>query len=136
MGMVFGGVPCSQAPLLCSLHHKTASQWATLRLFPLPQCLWDMGRGWRLEVQDPADDWGSPNSAAPSSFTLPLQHATPGFHNFTTCFRLFFGLHLQSIPGKQHIVPVSPFFHFLSQLFALYWVRSVVTLKILTYMFS
>lgn len=109
--MVFGGVPCSQAPLLCSLHHKSASQWATLRLFPLPQCLWDMGRGWWLEVQDPADDWGSPNSAAPSSFShCPFSTLHQAFTTLPPVSDSFFGLHLQSIPGKHHIVSCLPIF--------------------------
>lgn len=77
-----GGVPYSSGTAV--MHHNGEP----LKALPLPQCLWGMGGGWLLEAQDPAEDWGSPDSAAPSSFTPAFQLATSAFTNYTTHFKL------------------------------------------------
>lgn len=77
-----GGVPCSSGTAV--MHHNGEP----LKALPLPQCLWGRGGGWLLEAQDPAEDWGSPDSAAPSSFTPAFQLATSAFTNYTTHFKL------------------------------------------------
>lgn len=109
MGMISGECLVPQA-LLCSLHHKTASQWVTLRLFPLPQCLWGMGRGWWLEAQDPAEDWGSPTLQPPAVSHCPFRKPHQAFTTLPPVPYSFLAVRLQSIPGKHHIVSSLPVF--------------------------